>query len=201
MDESPSDQRTIDEEALAASLHQLRALDNHAWAKLYDRHHPKIWRYAYGRLGSRDAADDVAAQVFTEAVSSIHRYRDEGRPILAWLYTIARNTASKYVRTRRNEIQDSFFEPTADPVDERLDSLVLSDALRHLTNEQREVIALRFFAGYSTREIAAAMGKKEAAVYSLEVRAIAALRRALGVEAGNFMMVADKNAPPPGIDQ
>ncbi len=201
MDESSSDQQTIDEEALAASLLQLRALDNHAWAKLYDGHHPKIWRYAYGRLGNRDAADEVAAQVFTEAVSSIHRYRDQGRPILAWLYVIARNTASKYLRTRRNEIQDAFVEPTADPVDERLDSLVLSEALRHLTKEQREVIALRFFAGYSTREIAAAMGKKEAAVYSLEVRAIGALRRALGIKAENFLIVADKKAPPPGIDR
>ena len=45
------------------------------------------------------------------------------------------------------------------------------------------------------------MAKKEAAVYSLEVRAIGALRRGLGVKPANFMIVADKNAPPPGIDE
>ena len=64
-----------------------------------------------------------------------------------------------------------------------------------------EVVALRFFAGYSTQEIAAAMGKREGAVYSLEVRAIGALRRTLGIDLRKFPAGADKKAGSPGIDR
>ena len=79
------------EEPEVARTDRLRALDQDAWAELYDRHHMQIWRYAYGRTNNRHAADDVAAQVFVEALASIQRYRYKGLPILAWLYGIARN--------------------------------------------------------------------------------------------------------------
>ena len=55
-------------------------------------------------------------------------------------------------------------------------------ALATLTDEQREAISLRFFAGLSAREAAEAMGKQEGTVRGLQFRAIAALRRELGIE-------------------
>jgi RNA polymerase sigma-70 factor (ECF subfamily) len=54
-------------------------------------------------------------------------------------------------------------------------------ALEELTDEQREAIALRFFAGLSAREAAEAMGRQEGTVRGLQFRAIAALRRQLGL--------------------
>ena len=55
-------------------------------------------------------------------------------------------------------------------------------ALAALTDEQRDAIALRFFAGLSAREAAAVMGKQEGTVRGLQFRAIAALRRQLGID-------------------
>ena len=185
----------------AAFIARLRALDDNAWAELYDRHNLQIWRYAYGRTGSRDAADEVAAEAFTEALSSIQRYHYRGRPIIAWLYTIARNVASKQLRRARRDVASGYLEPSVDPMEGRLDSLVLADALDRLTADQREVIALRFVAGYSTREIAAMMRKQESAIYSLEARAIGALRRQLAKIAPDFAFAADENRPLPGIDK
>ena len=57
-------------------------------------------------------------------------------------------------------------------------------ALAGLTDEQREAISLRFFAGLSAREAAEAMGKQEGTVRGLQFRAIASLRRNLGIEDG-----------------
>ncbi len=190
-----------DRQDSAAFVDRLRALDHPAWAQLYDRHHRHIWRYAYGRTGSSDAADEVAAQVFAEALSSIHRYRYTGRPFLAWLYRIARNQAAKQARQRRRDEAGSYVEPSGGSLEERLDSMDLADALDRLTAEQREVVALRFFAGYSTREIALALRKREPAVYSLEVRAIGALRRQLAEDRRNSRVQADENRLPPGIDE
>ena len=55
-------------------------------------------------------------------------------------------------------------------------------ALAALTDEQRDAIALRFFAGLSAREAAVVMGKQEGTVRGLQFRAIAALRRQLGID-------------------
>ena len=54
---------------------------------------------------------------------------------------------------------------------------------RRLTPEQREAIELRFFAGLSAQEAAEAMGRQEGTVRGLQFRAIAALRRDLGIAA------------------
>jgi RNA polymerase sigma-70 factor (ECF subfamily) len=164
----------------AATVERLRAFNQEAWAALYDRHHTRIWRYAYARTGDRDEADDLAAHVFAEAVASIGRYRYRGRPFLAWLYGIARNLTAERARRRHREPPRTAAEPHGGSLEERLDSMELARALEGLTESQREVVVLRFFAGYSTREIAAAMDKREAAIYSLEVRALDSLRRILG---------------------
>ena len=55
-------------------------------------------------------------------------------------------------------------------------------ALSTLTDDQRDAITLRFFAGLSAREAAEVMGKQEGTVRGLQFRAIAALRRQLGIE-------------------
>jgi RNA polymerase sigma-70 factor (ECF subfamily) len=55
-------------------------------------------------------------------------------------------------------------------------------ALTELTDDQREVIELRFFAGLSVSETADAMGRQDGTVRGLQFRALGALRRSLGIE-------------------
>ena len=160
-------------------VQSLRDLDQAAWTALFNEHHAKIWRYAFARSGSRGLADDTASQVFVEALESIHRFRDKGKPILAWLYRIARNQLGKRLRSEKREAAALAPEAPVEPMTTRLDAIVIADALASLTRDQADVVVLRFYSGYSTREIASAMGKSESAVYSLEIRAIASLRRRL----------------------
>ena len=60
-------------------------------------------------------------------------------------------------------------------------------ALADLTDDQREVVELRFFAGLSVYEVAAVMGRQEGTVRGLQFRAIAALRRSLAIESAGSM--------------
>lgn len=172
-----SDGRADEGASLAA---RLRALDQDAWALLYDEHQPRIWRYCYARTGSRDAADDLAAQVFAEALQSIHRYRYRGKPILAWLYRIASNHVGKWFRQASRGNSSGEWARPGELLDQRLASVTLGEALRALTADQREVLLLRYFGGYSTPEIAAAMKRSPTAVYSLEERALARMRSLVG---------------------
>src|SRR5436190_24231536 len=118
------DPGTGDPVAPAAFVERLRALDQPAWAEMFDRHHTQIWRYAYARTGDRDAADDVASQTFSEALTAISRYRYSGKPIVAWLYRIARNIAGKRTRELRRTLPAEQSELTAASPEDGLDALV-----------------------------------------------------------------------------
>jgi len=201
VDEAGLGGESADQDDERVFAEQLRALEHDAWARLFDEHRDKIWRYALARTGRRDDADDLTSQVFLEALNSIHRYRYTGKPVLAWLYGIARNHAGKLLRQRSRQAPLPDPEAVTGPDDVCGEELDLGEALRTLTRDQREVITLRFFAGYSTREIARALGKSEPAVYSLEVRAIGALRRRLGTKSEDLSTEADKTWASRGIEE
>ncbi len=159
-----------------------------AWAEIYDTHYRKLYRYCYVRTGSEATAADLASKVYLKALEGIDRYQYRGRPLLAWLYRIAHNVVVDHLRAHKREAKaleraSSLREPNdpgpASQVAERED---LRAALQHLTEEQRQVVVLRYYVDLSTKEIAHTMERTERAVYSLEVRALAALRRVLEPE-------------------
>ncbi|HEY9712820.1 MAG TPA: sigma-70 family RNA polymerase sigma factor [Chroococcales cyanobacterium] len=157
--------------------------DESAWATLYDTYYPALYKFALARLGKRQDAEDVASQIFLEALKGIDSYRFVGRPILAWLYGIGRNLVAQRIRreSRQNRANDLFITDGVasggdDSIIERLD---LAKALQKLTPDQQDVIILRFFLALSIRETAQAVEKTENAVAVLQVRAIGALRRHL----------------------
>jgi len=103
------------------------------------------------------------------------------------LFRIARNLVVDYHRARRDTVSlegtdgRGDAEPSdASMPDQSLQALFTSEQLRRavsqLTEEQQDVILLRFMEGYSTAEIAALMGKREGAIRGLQFRGLAALR-------------------------
>jgi RNA polymerase sigma-70 factor, ECF subfamily len=183
---------TEDNEAFVAAL-QSRSED--AWSALYDSHYPFIYRYALVRTSNASVSEDLAASVFLEALKSIGSYRYRGKPVLAWLYTIARNVVSDYRKSQRPEnslhlAQTDLARAPIAPlreaataneslVDASVDRLDLRDAINHLRLEQREVIVLHYYLGLTIPEAAVFLGKRERAVYSLHARAVAILREFL----------------------
>ncbi|MFM7584465.1 MAG: RNA polymerase sigma factor, partial [Caldilinea sp.] len=61
-------------------------------------------------------------------------------------------------------------------VEQSLDAERLRAAIRRLTEEQAEVVSLRFLEGYSINEVAAMMNRSEGAIKALQYRAVATLR-------------------------
>jgi RNA polymerase sigma factor (sigma-70 family) len=162
-----------------------------AWSSLYETHYNDVYAYAYSRLGAREDAEDVASQVFVEALKNINALarqlnRDGGakraRPFLSWLLDFNRKlSAERQRQAARAQREASLRLVTIDPGDTGplLDHLDLMAALKHLTQEQQDVIIMRFFMAKTTPEIAELLEKKENAVFALQFRAIKALRRHL----------------------
>jgi len=167
----------------AEQVIRAKARDDLVWAAWHDRHYPFVYRYSLSRLGNRQDAEDVASQVFLEALKGIQRYRDQGRPVLAWFYGIARNLVSHRARDSRRAVSLSDLGPEAEAglaspsSADGLERIALNSAMDRLKAEHREVLVLRFLLDLPTKQVAMVLGKTEAATYSLQVRALTAVRR------------------------
>ena len=168
-----------------------KAGDAEAYGRIFDHYHEAVYRYIVARVRRPSDAEDLAQLVFVKALEALPRYEQRGVPFGGWLFRLARNVVIDHLRTSREHVElDALVEQTdgnAGPealalARQQMDEVAL--ALAELTDEQRDAIALRFFAGLSAREAAKAMGKQEGTVRGIQFRAIAALRRRLGLEGG-----------------
>lgn len=192
---------SLDDAALDRIVAAAQTGDAEAFTALFDHYHGPVYRYIVSRVHRPTDAEDLTQLVFVKALEALPRYEARGVPFGGWLFRLARNVVIDHVRTRHDHVGlDELLERpdgTRGPDDEamtRHDIEAMAAALADLTDEQREVIELRFFAGLSAREAAEAMGKQEGTIRGLQFRAIAALRRRLGLDTE-----ATGAASPPGV--
>lgn len=131
--------------------------------RLYRSSRDDVYAYAAGLLRDRAAAEDVTAAAFERAYRKRSRFDSNRGSARAWLFGIARNAALDELRRRGRQA-----ELNTDPVDAAsmaaLDRdrdelrLLLDGALAKLEAHERELVALKFFAGLSNGEIAGVVG-------------------------------------------
>ena len=160
--------------------------DKEAFARLYEGHFDRIYRYLVLRVGNKAEAEDMTQQVFVRAFESIPSFRWKGVPFSAWLYRIAHNLVVDHIRKQKRRPTVPFEESLAvsdsnpwQEVERRLDFEQVVSATGRLTEAQREVISLRFAGGLSVAEAARVMAKSEGAVKALQHSAIVTLRKVL----------------------
>lgn len=180
---------SLDDAAIERLVKEAQAGDAWAFGRLFDHFHLPVHRYVASRVRRPSDAEDLTQVIFVKALEALPRYESRGIPFGGWLFRLARNAVIDFVRTSHEHAD------LAQSVDQAIagagpDELAVTRqqidavgaALATLTDDQREAITLRFFAGLSAREAAAVMGKQEGTVRGLQFRAIAALRRQLGIE-------------------
>jgi len=157
--------------------------DPAAFAEIYDRHQPAVYRYVYYRVSDAATAEDLTSDVFVRLVEKIDRFTYRGRPLLAWLYTIARNLvtdhhrrAGRFPQLPLDERLVARSDTPEEAVARRLAQQRLVAAIAHLTEDQRQVILLKFTEGLDNRTTAQILSKSVGAVKSSQHRALAALR-------------------------
>jgi RNA polymerase sigma-70 factor (ECF subfamily) len=126
----------------------------------------------------------VAGEVFVRMMESIGSYTYRGMPLSAWLYRIARNLVidqqRRGSRLRPLDEADESRLVSENPVDVaegRLSWAELQGLLGELTDEQRQVIVLKFIENLDNNEVAQVIGKSEGSVKALQHRALRSLRR------------------------
>lgn len=156
-----------------------------AFDRLYRTSRDDVYAYVAGLLRDGPAAEEVTAAAFERAYRKRHRFDPRRGEPRAWLFGIARNAALDELRRRGRQA-----ELAAEPADldgaaveagaERAEQrLVLRAALARLESRERELIALKFFAGLGNAEIAAVLGISESNAGTRLHRAVTKLREAL----------------------
>ena len=170
---------------------QAREGRREAFGRLYEEYAGRIFRYIYARTGQTEPAEDLTQEVFLRAFTHISAYQRAGTPFFAWLARIARNLVVDHYRRsavrKMAPLPDDLQSPVGDPVnlaETHLEAARLFEAMKGLTRAQREALSLRFAAGLSVTETAAAMGRSEGAVKALQHAAVARLRLMMDEPAG-----------------
>jgi RNA polymerase sigma-70 factor (ECF subfamily) len=153
--------------------------DPSRFADLYEQNFYRVYAYVVRRVSDRQCAEDLTAEVFSEALAGIGKFEWRDVPFAAWLFRIASHTiADHWKRTSREAGGPSAEVDRAGP-DETERHAMLFQLVDRLPEAQFRVIHMRFVEQKSIREIAQALARSEGAVKQLQLRAIENLRAQL----------------------
>jgi RNA polymerase sigma-70 factor, ECF subfamily len=191
---------TTQEERLDAVVADAVAGDRDALREVLETIRPIVVRYCRARVGTFErsdlSADDVAQEVCLAAVMALPRYRDRGRPFLAFVYGIAAHkVADAYRAVGRDPSYPTESVPerlSSEPGPEQsaldADSVTrMTDLLNILPDKQREILILRVVVGLSAEETAQAVGSTAGAVRVAQHRALARLKSAIAAAGRDYV--------------
>lgn len=164
-------------------IQQAQTGSGEAFAALYREHVQQIHRYIYYRTRDEQLTEDLTADVFTKAIEGLPRYVDQGKPLISWLYRIAHARVVDFYRRQdrrptATNVEEANLSVTPD-MDANLvkqhASQALLTAIQSLTDDQQQVIILRFIEGLPIETVAEQLGKKGNAIKALQFRAVRSL--------------------------
>ena len=163
--------------------------DTEAFSQLYELYFTPVFRYIYFRVKNKEEANDLSQTVFFKVFRSLPNFQEKNKSPLAYFFTVARNTVIDYWRAKKeisfNDLENVFGQ-MPDKTDNPLELIkkkeigwTIRRAVKQLTDDQQEVITLKFINEMPNKEIAALLEKTEEAVRQLQCRALKALREIL----------------------
>ena len=179
-------ERKISKKQERELIQRAKECDSSAFGTLYEYYYQDIYNYIYYRVNNAHLAEDLASEVFIKVLESIDSFTFRGIPFSSWLFRIARNMMVDYFRSHQGPVDLPVEEGTLSVEDEdsdvferELTQQQLARALSNLTEDQQQVVVLKFVDGFSNTEASQIMGKSEGAIKSLQHRALGALTRVL----------------------
>lgn len=162
--------------------------DADAFGALYLCHMDAIYRYICLRVGNKKDTEDLTEQVFVKVWEALPGYEQRGKPFINWVYRIAHNVVVDHHRKRQplaltpllEEERWESQEPSAlAQVIEAEQASAVAAAVSKLSEDQQQVIILRFVEGLGHAEVADIIGKSKGACRVIQHRALVELKELL----------------------
>lgn len=155
-------------------------------AAIYDQYQPLIYRYIYRRVGNVEVGLDLTADVFQRLLQAVDQGAGPDRSVRSWLYRSAHNIVVDYYRRQQHrqhlELKEELIAGRDDlerTAAVHLEAERVRQALCGLTEEQEQVLTLKFLEGFSNDEVAEILDRTVGSVKALQHRGLASLRRLL----------------------
>lgn len=163
-------------------LARIAEQDREALAELYRRTSPSVYGFALSVLKNAQDAEDVLHDCYVNIYSAAAGYHSSGKP-MAWILTVTRNLCLARLRERKrsSDLPQEDWERYLDGREEMTpeDRLVLTQCMRRLSDEERQIVTLHAVAGFKHREIAELLELPVSTVLSKYRRALKKLRHSL----------------------
>ena len=153
------------------------------WKAVYDDLLPRLFHYFCYRTGDADTAEELTALTLETAWEKRQRYQKQLGAFQYWVYGIARKTAAQYFRSHREvlPLEDAVNIPAQGAVEEEAQQKLAFGRLCALLAEfparERDLIALKYGAELTNRQIARLRGLSESNVGTIVSRVISKLRK------------------------
>lgn len=163
------------------------ATESMDWEALYTEHVGRVFNFFRYRVGETATAEDLTATTFEKAWSRRGQFRGGVDGFAGWLYTIARNVANDYFRKSPSLVtletvgEAAAPESLSDQVERARAFASLVAAIHRLPARERDLIALKYGADLTNREIARQLNLSESNVGTILSRTVQRLRRDLEV--------------------
>ncbi len=171
---------TIEEEL--ACVARARAGEREAMSVLWESITPKLYGYLLNVVRDSRLADDFLQETWLKAITNLPRFQARGVRFSAWLFAIARNVCREHWRKSLREVPlDLSEEKLSNHVTNHKsteEKLLVEMMMRKFSEEDRDILRLRFIADLSYKEIACVM---EISTVAARVRVHRALGRARAI--------------------
>jgi RNA polymerase sigma-70 factor (ECF subfamily) len=159
------------------------------WDSIYETELPRVYNFFLYKIGDRESAQDLTATTFERAWKIRSRYQRRNASISPWLFGIARNVLKEHLRNIQKIIQRSepVFKSEAlssnsdieNDIQQQQEKEQLRKMLLELPEREQELIALKYGAGLTNREIAKITKLSESNVGSILHRTVIKIRSRL----------------------
>jgi len=169
--------KAIEPDADERQLIEAAQRDPSRFAELYEANFDRVHAFVARRVPTREEAEDVTADVFQEALSSLTSFEWQGTPFAGWLLGIAAHLiARRWQRaSKQTELSVDVLESIGVP-EQTERQAIFSQLVERLPEDQRYVVRRRFIDHRSIREIAQELGRSTGAIKQLQFRALETLR-------------------------
>ena len=152
------------------------------WNQIYLDLAPRVYNYFRYRLGQEREVEDLTSRTFEKAWAARERYRQDLAGFSTWLFKIAQNLIVDHFRSQRNQVSIEYAinvqasDLTENDLERQSDLLRLASLTSTLPERDHELIALKYGAEMSNRDIARLTGLTESNVGSILHRLVRQLR-------------------------
>lgn len=131
-----------------------------AFIELYNQYATRVLRFLLVKIGQREVAEDIAQETFLTVLQKLNTYTVRGAPFSTWLFRIALNHVRMHYRRYRtteslhDEEGEVIFDIAKESSEHQHVWMDFFIALRHLTDEDQNLLLMKYIDDRSNGEIA-----------------------------------------------